>query len=366
MKRICILLSSAIAIVLLSSCKPDELDYTDFEENIITTYFQAETASNNRYILYYYDSTDDTSKTIKNDILTFIESYDDLPIYMVDASANPTVTSDFGAYIDEPIVYVVSHHEPIETYTGRAEIKIFISSYSSKEWTYDAFDNQHLTDINDALTINNSDYLLYVYDPTDEVAISLQESFLQFAFSKSIEDIYLVDITSVETIPDELNVISLGNPMILLMSYGVFADEYYLGMDDITEYMDMVGDGDIYTSMNTLDYDDFADQHIADFNNTLTITDDLHLEYYYSPYCSHCNAIKTKMLSFFYYLDTVPYYLINTSSATGLVKIDGFMGTPSLYVINHGEVVESYIGSVQVPNFIDDYRQGNIDFSTYQ
>ncbi|QMS84734.1 thioredoxin [Candidatus Xianfuyuplasma coldseepsis] len=366
MKRLLIFVSSAIAIVLLSSCKQEELDYSDFEDNIIATYFQAETLSNNRYILYYYDSTDDASNTIKNDVLTFIESYNDLPLYMVDASANPNVTSDFGAYVDEPIVYVVSHHEPLETYTGSDEITTFISSYSSKEWTYDAFDNQHLSNINDALTINNSDYLLYVYDPSDEQAMSLQEAFLKFAFTKSIEDIYLIDHTTIETIPDELDTISMGNPMILLMSYGVYAEEYYLGSDEITQYMNIVGDGDIYTSLNTLDYDDFIDHHLTNFGDTLTITDDLHLEYYYSPYCSHCNSIKTKMLSFLYYLDTVPYYLINTSSAVGLVKIDDFMGTPSLYVIYNGEVVESYIGSVQVPNFIDDYRQGIIDFSTYQ
>lgn len=349
--------------IFLSSCNP-KLDYSDFLDNHVTTYYQAETASNNRYIIYYYDSSDSNSEDIKEEMLAFIDSYDTLPIVMVDALDNSTV-SDFGAYNDQPLVYVVSDHEPIETYNGVTEIKEFISTYQSMELTYDDFDDQFV-EVEDLFTIDNSDYLVFSFDPSGTDSQTLEETFLNFAFTKSVEDIYFLDITTVATIPTELSVLASGEPMILLMSYGVYAQEYYLGLDEILSYIEAVGDGDIYTSMNTLDYDDFIDYLLDSYNDTLTITDDLHLEYYYSPYCSHCNSIKTKMLAFLFQLDDMPYYLINTSATTGLIKIEDFIGTPSLYVVYNGEIVDQYIGAIQIPDFIDDYRSGSIDYSNYQ
>lgn len=116
----------------------------------------------------------------------------------------------------------------------------------------------------------------------------------------------------------------------------------------------------------SLDYDDFSEHALDSFDDTLTVSDNLHFEYFYSPYCSHCNMIKPDMLNFFANHAEIEYYLINSSAASGLPKIESYRGTPSLYVIADNEVVMEIVGSEDIPIFLSDYCSGNIDLSEYE
>ena len=150
------------------------------------------------------------------------------------------------------------------------------------------------------------------------------------------------------------------------MSNGLFTDEYYTGTEDVLDYITQVADGDIVAKDVDLDYDDFSEFALSSYNDTLTISDNLHFEYFYSPYCSHCNGIKNTVLNFFNTVEGIEFYVINASSASGISKIPGFSGVPALYVIHNNVVVEEYIGSVEIPAFINDYCNGQIDFSEYE
>lgn len=91
-----------------------------------------------------------------------------------------------------------------------------------------------------------------------------------------------------------------------------------------------------------------------------------HFLYFYSPYCSHCATVKESILPFFDQMEDIPYYIVNVNHVTGTNPIDGFLGVPALYLLQDGVVVESYIGSLEIPNMIEDYYEGTIDFTEYQ
>lgn len=368
MKYLIVVLTSVFGF-LLTGCDWNQLDYTDFETHQVGSYFEAEHISNNRYILYYYDSSKKESTTLKQDILSFFEDFTLLDYYLLDTVQIETEISDFGGYVDEPIIYVISSNDVYESYVGIQEIRSFITTYSNIEFDYDLFESQHLDSINDLLDIENCDYIVYYYLDNCPHCIAAKPYFLPWAFTKSAEDIYFINGAEVEPpeyFPTELIILQSGTPILILMSNGKFADEYYSGEDDVIAYINQVGSGDIVAKEVELDYSDFSDHALSSFDQTVTISSNLHFEYYYSPYCSHCNGIKTTVLNFFTNLEDIEFYLINASAASGIPKIEGFNGVPALYVIYNNEVVEEYIGSVEIPTFIDDYCNGDIDFSSYE
>lgn len=362
-------LLTLLIIVILSACNLFSVSMNDFEEQQLTTYFEAESISNNRYILMYYDSTNKDDDAIMETLLEFFTEFDALEFYFLDTSTIESEVSSFGAYVDQPIVYVVSSNAVYESYSGDSEIHDFISSYSNIEFEYDLFEEQHLSSFSEALDIENENYIIYYYLDNCPHCIAAKPSFLPWAFTKSVEDIYFIngaEVESPENFPTELIILHSGTPMLLLMSNGVFQDEYYEGTDDVVEYIELVGNGDIYARTLTIDYSDFNEHALSSFTETLTISDNVHIEYYYSPYCSHCNSIKVDVLNFFLQYDNIEFYLINSSAATGIPKIESFEGVPSLYVIADNVVVDEAVGTIEILQFILDYRNGEIDLNEYQ
>lgn len=368
MKRLSFILSILI-VFFLTGCALNQTDYRDFEDHYVFSYSEAETKSSNRYILYYFDSTKDESDTIKSEVLSFFKEFNLFEFYLLDTAQIGEEQSQFGAYIDEPIIYIVSSQNAYKTYQGITEIRDFIVEYSTLELDYDVFEDQHLSSVSDALLIEHDNYIVYYYLENCPHCIAAKEEFLAWAITKNIEDIYFIngaEVEAPENFPTDLIILQSGTPMLILMSNGVFMDEYYSGTEAVLDYIEAVGSAPIITMDFELDYEDFIENTLSSYTETVSITNELHFEYYYSPTCPHCNAIKTTILNFLKNQDEVDFYIINASSATGVPKIEGFRGVPALYLIQNNEVVAQYIGSLDIPAFIEDYYKGNIDFSVYE
>jgi len=368
MKKLLAILIFIITITL-SSCTLFELDYADFSDNKVETYFDSEQVSHNRYILYYYDSADEPSEDVKPELLKFFKDFDLLEFYLLDTSNIQSETSLFGAYEGEPVIYVISSNQVYETYKGSLEISNFINDYSNIIFDYDLFDKQHITTYEQALEIQKDGYIIYYYLPSCPHCINTKPYFLPWAFTKNAEDIYFMDGTSIENadqIPTELVILNSGTPILVLMSYGKFANEFYSGSEPVQEYIKEVGDSDILPEEYLKEYSDFEDHSFQDFGESLLISNNLHFEYYYSQYCSHCKSIKLEILNFFDDLNDVEFYILDTSESIGVPIIQGFTGVPALYLVNNNQVVEQYIGSYAIPAYINAYRNGEIDFSEYE
>ncbi|MCF7927323.1 MAG: hypothetical protein K9L74_07115 [Candidatus Izimaplasma sp.] len=67
-----------------------------------------------------------------------------------------------------------------------------------------------------------------------------------------------------------------------------------------------------------LDYTDFESHFITEASDAFKDTEEIHIEYFYSQYCSHCQDIKQNVLHFLSKLDDTEYYIIDTSKVVNM------------------------------------------------
>jgi hypothetical protein len=232
-------LAAMFLLVFLAACDRTELDYDDFSDRLVSTYFAAEHASDNRYVVYYFDSTDNESDTLKKEVLTLFDTFETLEFYLLDTADTGSEQSLFGGYEDHPVLHVISENEVLETRVGGDEILSLLREYQSISYDYDLFSDQHVTSIHEVYQVNQGDVLVYYYDPSEPI----DESFLRWAFTKPAQRIHFVDKTVVEdssTFPAELYRLQEGTPALFLMSGDQYANEMYLGQADIAAYVETV------------------------------------------------------------------------------------------------------------------------------
>lgn len=248
MKRLILVLLSLL-IFTLTSCIPEEeklLDYSDFPNSIITTYEEAETISENKYIVYYYSSNCGHCASIKQELLTFLSTFDTLPFYLFNISdARNIDVSSLPEFSGTPTMFVMSDNQVFEYYVGADKVIEFTHRYDDIILDYSSFSSQHLTKYQDVLNIDRDSYILYYYLDVCPHCNLVKDNLLEWAFTKSAEDIYFMNGANVQdpdNIPTELTILKSGTPILLVMSNGVFTDEYYSGSEDLLEYLLEIGE----------------------------------------------------------------------------------------------------------------------------
>ncbi len=248
MKKL-ILVFLSLLVLTLSACtsEPGELDYSDFEDHLISSYNQAENDFPNRYIVYYYGEYCSHCITVKPDILEFFNTFEALPFYILNIS-DASDLSSLEEFRGTPTVFIMSDNVVSEAYIGSVQVQEFIVDYSDIEIDYSTFDDSHLTTYQEVLDIENETYILYYYLETCPHCMAVKEDVLSWAYTKSVGDIYFMNganVTDPDNIPTELTILNSGTPIILIMSDGEFTNEYYSGSEEILEYILAIGDGKI-------------------------------------------------------------------------------------------------------------------------
>lgn len=107
-------------------------------------------------------------------------------------------------------------------------------------------------------------------------------------------------------------------------------------------------------------YDDY--EKINDYGQMLTQNEDKYIVYYYQESCGYCAQIKDTVLSFTESNnENVKVYLMDVGSQmTGENPFVGtsFSGTPAMHIVVDGVIVNSYSGSVQIPEALDRINSG--------
>ena len=78
--------------------------------------------------------------------------------------------------------------------------------------------------------------------------------------------------------------------------------------------------------------------------------------YYYGKNCGHCTNIKQEILSFFDDFTLLPFYILEVQDTPDVSSFEEFIGTPTIFLIADGEIIDSYIGYIEVRDFIDIYE----------
>ena len=248
MKKLMLVFISLL-VVSLSACEEvsKELDYSDFPNNIITSYEAAESEQSNKYIVYYYSINCGHCLTVKPDILDFFNDFDTLPFFIYNITEAHDV-SGLEEFIGTPTVFVMSDGVVSESYIGSDNILDFIIKYKDIEVDYNTFNSLHLTTYQEVLEIEQNIYILYYYLDNCPHCMIVKDDFLTWVFTKSVGDIYFMNGANVidpDNVPTELIILNSGTPIIVIMSDGEFTGEYYSGSEEILEYILAIGDGKI-------------------------------------------------------------------------------------------------------------------------
>jgi len=236
----------------LSSCdlfKESTYEYEDYTDQVLTSHSEAENISNNRYIVYYYETSSEPCKEVKQDILSFFDEFDLIDFYILDTGLASDI-SNILEVNDEPSIIIFSDNQVLESYIGLTQVKSFINKYENIELDYDYFSEQHVTNYQDVLDVNNDVYILYYYLENCPYCMAVKGDFLKFAISKSVGDIFFMNgalVNDPDNIPTELTILNSGTPILVIMSNGEFANEYYSGKDAVLEYISRIGKSDITT-----------------------------------------------------------------------------------------------------------------------
>lgn len=259
MKKIIVFLSLITLVISLAACEdpiPEvELDYTDFEEHLVTSYEEVETIEDERYVVYYYGKSCSICTMVKQDVLEFFSTFTLLPFYILEVYDAPDSTSfEDNKYV--PAIYVIANGEVLDEYVGKTEIFDFIRNYQSIDsipLDYSHFSSQHLLDYQSALEIESDAYLIYYYLEDCPHCIAAKDDFLKWAFQRDIDEIYFMNgaiVSGSGTLPTELFILNSGTPILAVMTNGEFADEYYSGTDPVLNYIAELGMGEITTDQH--------------------------------------------------------------------------------------------------------------------
>ena len=188
---------------------------------------------------------------VKSEIIEFLTDYDDMPFYLLDIQDAPDSTSVEGL-TGTPTLLIISDGMITEAYVGKERVRDYIAKY--EELDYEDFEDQHIYSYQDALSIEQDAYIIYYYLEGCPHCQAAKEDVLAWALKRGIKDVYFMNGATIEqadNIPTELIVLNSGTPILVVMTNGNFADEYYSGTEDVLNYIEELGDGEITTNHYT-------------------------------------------------------------------------------------------------------------------
>ncbi len=229
----------------------DMLDYKHFIGHIAYSFGMTENMPDRRYMVYYYSDSCGICINVKDEIIEFLTDYDDIPFYLLDV-ADANDSSNIEGYRGTPTLVIFSEGVIVDAYVGSEGIRDYISKY--EELDYDDFLNQHIYTYEDALNIEQDAYIIYYYLEGCPHCQAAKEDVLKWALKRGISDVYFMNGATIEQAdnkPTELIVLNSGTPILVVMTNGNFADEFYSGTEAVLNYIEQLGDGEITTTHYT-------------------------------------------------------------------------------------------------------------------
>ena len=245
----------ALLFVLFTPSTNDVLDYSSFDDQLMTSYSDIESIEGQRYIAYYYSETCGHCNDIKPVILEFFNNLDGFPVYLLDVS-KASDSSEFDFY-GTPTIHVIQDGVLLEQYIGTVFIEQFMEKYMDfdiNDLEYSYFEDQHITTYDEALAIESDSYIIYYYLEDCPHCMRAKPDFLKWAWQRGYDEIYFMNgakVSDPDNIPTELLILNSGTPILVVMTNGKFADEFYSGTDDVVDYITLIGDGEITTDNYT-------------------------------------------------------------------------------------------------------------------
>ena len=180
--------------VTLSACNPVEeddgiLEYSDLASKALFTNIEAESKSDDKYVVYYYQEACSHCQDIKQRVLSFALEFDYLDFYIIDSFKTPD-SSSFEEFRGTPTAFIISGGKVIKSYIGSDEVLEFIQEYTDIQFEYELFEAQQLSAYSEILEIEEDEYYIYYYLESCPNCNAIKDDFLAWAFTKNINKFY--------------------------------------------------------------------------------------------------------------------------------------------------------------------------------
>ena len=225
----------------------DMTDYKDFVGHNMLSFNELEFLPQDRYIAYYYSDECGHCQNVKAELLEFFKDFNGMPFYFIDV-AEAEGSTNVSGLTGTPTLLIFNEGGIQDAYVGSERVRDFIEDYS--EIDYDDFIDQHIYTYDEALSIEKDAYIIYYYLESCPHCIAAKEDVLNWALKRGMSDVYFMNgaqIQQADNLPTELIVLQSGTPILVVMTNGQFADEYYSGTEAVLNYIEELGTDEITT-----------------------------------------------------------------------------------------------------------------------
>ncbi len=209
---------------------------------------------------------------------------------------------------------------------------------------YSDFQDHQETEMDVVIQPETEEYFVYMYDSSSD-SDEMKSSVLGFLQNVQTVPFYIMDLETVEY-NDEFGTIT--DPTMLVFVNGSLKEKYS-GVDLLEEFIKRYG------NVDDTDYKHFISSTVYSYRELESMDHEKYIAYYYSDSCSHCQEVKSDILNFLKDFDEMPYYFLDVAEAPDQTSTTIFRGTPTLFVIENNTIIEVYVGSVEVREFIELY-----------
>lgn len=336
-----------MAAVFLGACSKDEpeLDYSDFDASHVTTFEAAETKNLDTYYVYYYANDCEDCDSIKEDFLNLIEDIEE-KVYFVNVTEVTGAPTAFVPVEGEPSLVLFEGNEVSDSYRGKSTVLDFISSLMNIVTPSDYDQVEHISSWGEVYNRSEEEYIAYYYSPTCGYCNLIKDFMLEYSVDNDagikLYFLYASEMTGVNNsgLTGTPAIMHIKNGEVIYSTSGYISVQDYLlvleGKDPMPTYQDM--------------------EHLTNWDNVLDQSEYEYFLYYYSPTCGYCNQIKTYMLNFANENGSnLKMYFLDAGYMTGTDPFD-LTGTPTLLHVVNGEMVNKKVGSVTIPEYLEQYE----------
>lgn len=200
----------------------------------------------------------------------------------------------------------------------------------------------HIPSFDGVLTQPESNYVVYYYSANCGYCNLIKDYVLEYASDNNVDlKVYFLDA---ETVTGTNSFNLTGTPTLMIIENGELVQKES-GYITVKNLLNTLEGGETLP-----EYSDF--DHVPSYASAVTQAEDYYIVYFYRTTCGYCNQIKDFMLDFAANNTAgVKMYFLDTENTTGLNTYD-VTGTPTILVIENGEVTDKAVGAVAVPEFL--------------
>lgn len=214
---------------------------------------------------------------------------------------------------------------------------------------YKDLDKKHVKSFLSAESKNEDTYFVYYYSSDSVYSDNVKEDMLKFIDGFTETSFYMLDVSKAS---DESTFYEYESvPTVFVIDEGAVYEKFE-SESGVKDFIFKYATFNLLTFDDELDYPDF--DHLDNYTDILDRPEDKYVVYFYSVSCGYCVQIKDYILDFALENDTnMKIYFMDAYNIKGVYPFEEQYGTPSIFVVEDGEIIYTTSGANSVPAYLN-------------